>query len=581
LIPQIEDPRKRAALRQDPKLWVRNALRHPIDPSRPQDFKTEDNTPLRHLLDDQSWLNPDQWADINVLLLARGEMKSTSVGWIEGWFHDAFPQGHSYIVAPSKDQVIDFLEPIRETYVEQADMGSRRKTDNKTTQVFKTYREDENGDTDPILGRIQSDSGYSEESVRGKHSQVGVFDEIQDFSERVFNVALPAIDQGLPDQDWAPTVFCIGTPKETGTLYHDLWERSDKRTWDAEAGEWIIQAEVDPYELSAEEVADLPGDLELDDEGEKFTVHGWHIDWINSPLHTTADIARAKRTSGPMEFHNEVLAQFYDPEDNLLADKHVEAVLSAEYDFRETPYTEDSTTVVVADWGGGTDKNASDTVMLAAEEVTYEDGTSEYVVLDMQFLDPNENLTRDEIRAYEEYIQQFRADVGLVDYGYGTQAMESLQNGWDTVDPDGYMDTVFAAKYGNVSDRTDIKWKEDDDGNQMYFTCDKGRSVTRMVESVRDEEWIIPKAGTDDASTGVSLAHSESDGVKLINQLTAPFKTLREGTKTGQKSVVIETSGNQRDDAFDVMTLAWLALNEVNDTNESVVDFAGSKRAGA
>jgi len=579
MIPELSDdvpPEKVRALRQDPKTWVRNALRHPVDPSRPYDFKTEDGEPLTHLLDERSWLHPSEWADINVLLLARGELKSTSTGWLESWFHDAFPQGHSYLIAPSKDQVIDFLEPIRETYVEQANMESRRKTDNKTSQVFKTYQRDESGDVNPVMGRIQTDSGYSEKSVRGKHSQIGITDETQDLSERVFNVFLPAIDMGLPHVDWAPTVFCIGTPKESGSFYHDLWERSDKRTWDREQQEWIIQEEVDPYELSAEDIADLPGNVELE-EDEEYTVHGWHVDWINSPLHSGADIARAKEQMGEMEFANEVLAQFFDPEDNLLSDNDVKATFSTEYNFRDSPHNEDNTTVVVADWGGGADKNASDTIIMAAEEVVYDDDSSEYIVLDINFLDPDQNRIRDEIRTYEQFLMQYDADVGLVDYGYGQQAMESLQHGDDTVDPDGYMETVNAVHYGNVKNKTDIKWVEDDDGHQLFFTCDKSRTSTRMVESMRDDEWVIPRATSD--TSGVSMDTSDADGVRVLEQLTAPYKTLTE-TKSGKKRVDIETPGNQRDDFFDVMSFGWLAFNEAVDDNESVVDFAGTQRQG-
>jgi len=150
--------------------------------------------------------------------------------------------------------------------------------------------------------------------------------------------------------------------------------------------------------------------------------------------------------------------------------------------------------------------------------------------------------------------------------------MESLQNGDDTVDPDGYMDTVSASKFGNVKDRTDIKWTEDEDGNKLFFTCDKSRSATRMVESIRDDQWIIPEP---------EMSTSDSKGVKLIQQLTTPYKTLSEGNKTGNKSVIIETPGNQRDDAFDVYTMAWLSFNEVNEDNESVIEFAtGGKRSG-
>lgn len=585
MIPELgndvpEDAKEK--LRHNPRIWVRNSLKHPIDPSRPYDFKTADGNPLSHLLHEDSWLNPETWADINILLLARGELKSTTTGWITTWAHDAFPQFHTYMIAPNTGQVKDYLDPIRETYVEQADMDGRRKTNNKTKQVFKTYVDHGNGDPDPVMGRIQTDSGYSEESVRGKHSQMGVFDETQDLTQRVFNVALPSIDQTLPDNDWFPTVFCIGTPKETGSFYQDLWERSDKRTWDAEAGEWNIQEAVDPYELSAEDIADIEDqidtDLDLDDldDGESYTVRGWHVDWINSPLHSMADVARAKQQMGPMEFQNEVLAQFYEPEDNLLSDQTVTAAFTPEYDFRESPYNEDNTTAVVADWGGGTDQNASDTVILAVEEVTYENDEPEYVLLDITFLDPG-TKNRDEIRTYEEWLLRYDADVGLVDYGFGEQAMESLQHGYDTIDPDGYMDTVSAVHYGNVSDRTDIKWTTDDDGNRTFFTCAKSRTATRMVESFRDEQWVIPEATPD--STGLDTQTSGSDGITLIEQLTAPYKTLAE-TTTGKKRVDIETPGNQRDDAFDVLSYCWLALNEVADEDESVLDIQTNTRRG-
>jgi hypothetical protein len=579
MIPELGDDVDAATkqrLRNNPPLWVRNALRHPLDPSRSYDFKTEDGEPLTHLLDDESWLHPDEWADINVLLLARGELKSTSTGWLATWAHDAFPQLHTYYIAPSNDQVIDYVEPIRQTYVEQASMGSRRVTDNKKNQVFKTYQRDDTGDVNPVLGRFQTDSGYSEKSVRGKHSQLGITDETQDLSERVFNVFLPAIDMGLPDNDFFPTVFCIGTPKETGSFYHDLWERSDQRTWDAASNSWVKQSSVDPYTISADDVAELPGNVELDGDEEEYTVHAWHVDWINSPLHSMADVARAKEMMGEMEFANEVLAQFYDPEDNLLAQSTIKACFDSSYNYRESPHNSDNTTVVVADWGGGSDKNASDTIFMAAEQITYEDDSHEYVLLNIAFLDPDKR-NREQIRTFERWLTQYDADVGLVDYGFGEQAMESLQHGDDTVDADGYMDMVSAVHYGNVKDKTDVKWVEDDNGNQLFFTCDKSRNATRMVESIRDNEWVIPRATND--STGVTTATSDDDGVRLLEQATAPYKTLAE-TKTGQKRVDIETPGNQRDDSFDALTFVWLAFNEVADTDDAITDFAINSRPG-
>ena len=65
MIPELSDdisPEKRALLRSNPKIWVRNALRHPIDPSRNYDFRDENGKPLAHVLDEKSWLHPEEWA---------------------------------------------------------------------------------------------------------------------------------------------------------------------------------------------------------------------------------------------------------------------------------------------------------------------------------------------------------------------------------------------------------------------------------------------------------------------------------------------------------------------------------------
>jgi len=86
MIPELDaDPDVKQRLRESPKLWVRNALKHPIDPSRQYDFKTGDGEPLTHILDSESWIHPDQWGDINVLFRARVGLKSNWTGWIESW----------------------------------------------------------------------------------------------------------------------------------------------------------------------------------------------------------------------------------------------------------------------------------------------------------------------------------------------------------------------------------------------------------------------------------------------------------------------------------------------------------------
>jgi hypothetical protein len=569
-LPEDTDPHVVQQLRRDPRVWIRNSLQHPIA-NREYDFKTEDGeTKLNYLLHDDSWLNPDSWGDINVLKLCRGGLKSTTMRMLPCWGHDAYPALNSYYIAPSKGQVTDFMQNFR-LMVEQSGLDSRYDTDNKTSQIFKTYRDNGNGDSQPVLGKFQTDSGWSEESVRGKHSQFGITDETQDLSKDVFNVFLPAIDKELPDVDWFPTVFCIGTPKETGSFYHELWGRSDQRTWNAEKRTWEKQSTVDPYTITDAEADELGLDV---DDIEEHTVHGWHLDWINSPMHTDGEVARAKSQMTEMRFQNEVMAEFYDPEDNLLTESDIDACCSQHIDVTNRRRAEESTVVLGVDWGGGQDRNAADTVMVVIERMEDDDGYQDFV-RNFRFL-ADDLSKRAQIREVEDWILQYEVDGCVVDYGFGSQALESLHEGNDTRDPSGYLETVVGAKYGGIKDKQSIKY-EQNSGDERFFTCSKTRTISRTVDWFRDENITIPKDGlnNDDGYGG------ESTYAKLYSQLTAPYKEL-DTTPSGSKKVRISKRPSDKDDAIDAFAYAWLGLNEHlnRDSGISFVGTRSSQRGG-
>jgi hypothetical protein len=75
------------------------------------------------------------------------------------------------------------------------------------------------------------------------------------------------------------------------------------------------------------------------------------------------------------------------------------------------------------------------------------------------------------------------------------------------------------------------------------------------------------------------LRTSDDDGVRLLEQLTSPYKTLSE-TTTGRKRVDIETPGNHRDDGFDVFSFGFLAFKEVVGEDDAITNFATNSRPG-
>jgi len=565
-LPSDVDPSVVRKLKSDPRVYVTNAWNDPIETGARYDFTAPDGTELTYLLDDDGPLNPDEWADVNLLLMARGCLKSTVTRMIFNWLHDAYPAFDSYFIAPTQDEVTNWTSNFSKN-IEESGLQPRLNegVNKKTYKKFKTYREGADGRDTPVIGEFQTDSGFTPESVQGPHSQGGLIDEFQDLNKSVFDRYLPAVDKVHPDVDWFPVIFGIGTPRETGTFFHELWERAEQRTWDADTDEWITQSEAKPYTLGSSQARELGIDP---DELDAKKIRAWHIDWVNSPLHDDSQIAQAKNTLSEMRFENEILANFYDPEDNLLTASDVQALFDAERAFSEQRVADNATLAIGVDWGGGGDKNAADTVMVAAEQMTFGEDT-ETVIRNVNFVD--DALSKaEQVREVENWILQYDPDHVVVDYGFGAQAMESLQDGEDTRSPDGY-DSVVACRYGNVQNKADVTW-ETTSGQQRFFTCDKTRNTSRMVDWLRSGAVTIPSA---DLST-------EPDGPreKLINHLTAAYKTLAE-TPQGKKKVRIETPAQRNDDALDAFTFCWLALHELSATDYYVGFSASNDRTPA
>jgi hypothetical protein len=374
---------------------------------------------------------------------------------------------------------------------------------------------------------------------------------MQDLSRSAFETFTPAIDRELPNSDWAPLIFVIGTPKDEGSFYNELWRKTDRRTWNREELSWEAQSERTAFTPSEELAEQMGFDAnELD----AYEVAGWHLDAYNSPVHTPQQIARDKASMTPKKFTNEVEAQFYAAEDDLLT---VETVTERFFDdnrrFAEERQHTDSHVVLGCDWGGGSDKNAADTTIGVCEWRSFDDGTALGEYLTVDFLD--KSLTPDEeIHEVETYIRQYDVDTALVDYGHGHKSMMDLQDGNGTIAPSGYPNTVVGVKYGNVRDKSAIKW-ESDSGERRYFTCDKTHAIESMVEYVRDEQLRCPAIGLDSTS-------QSADGTKIIEHLTSPYKDFTT-TASGTKKIRVMTDENNNDDFADVNTFCALGFDHI------------------
>lgn len=513
--------KKREQMRDDPKMYMRYNWRHPNDPTRPYDFKNDTGEPLNYLLDEKSHLNPDEWGSINVLLMARGMLKTTSILGITQWMCDMFPQSEMFMTAPRQAQVQEFMGKFKDS-LEDTDLIDRRVRDRQSHQKFKSKIRGDDGGVHTVFSHVKSQSAWdADEGMRGPHSHAGVIDEFQDVNEEAFTVFLEMIDQPIPGVDYFPTVFCIGTPKMKNSFFHKLWKKSNQRTWSKEDQEWVDKSDV--------------GEFKADGfDGDGFTIKGWKVNQFNSPLHDPSTVEYKRADYPEKKFQNEVLANFYSSADELLRADDIKACLDDSMGFRNSRMFDDSLVVFSVDWGGGSDANASDTTFTVGEKVfqTDEDDSWKHYIIQHEFLDHDIGGQQEE-QLVREYISRYDPDIVLVDEGFNGTRRESLQ--------DDHFELVKGVGFGNVTPSEAIKWKTDDDDRELFATVDKTYSAESMVDAVKDGRFVLPEKD-------LSFGSENANGEKLISQLTATYKEYKT-TQSGRKKMVVQADRN--DDAFD------------------------------
>lgn len=548
----------------EPTLWARNFLRHPEDPTRAYDFyDAEQEEFLHYLVDDSGPMNPENWGNVNVLLFARGCLKTFTCTTLLTWAIDCYPTIECAATAPRDDQRYEVVERFKQK-VEQSGLDEKRSKNKLSYQQFKHTITDETGNKHTSYAELKSRSAWGEgDALRGIHGHIGVIDESQDVDEGTFSAfATEAIDRSVPGVNYFPSIFVIGTPKMANTFFNKLWDMADKQSWNEDSTEWedIGDGQVflpQPLKERKEELNERIDELEeLDSDNEQliseleeerdslegFTVKGWHLDQPNSPLHGQTEIAFKKETYSKKKYENEVLANFYSPENDLITNDDVWKNFIDERGWQSSRRYDDSTVVLGVDWGGGEGEGAASTVVGVAE-VT-EDTID---VLNLDVLDSSLSFS-DEVERIDTYMDQYEVDVAVVDEGYGDSERQQLQDKYGH-------DNLYGCWFGNVKEKEEVKWNRFKN-QKRFFTANKTYMVRKFSESFKNGVFSIPK---EDLSFG-----SRRDlGTRIVDELTAPY-TDRDETQSGKKK--LKVISDRRDDIFDVFVYLWVAANKVQGT---------------
>lgn len=549
-----EEARKlrRKQMRSDPRMWCRYNWRHPNDVEREYDFRTNDGTPLNYLVDDKSPFNPEQWADINILMMARGCLKTTSTIGITEWAVDSFPQCEAFMTAPHNDAVQEFMGKFKDL-VHNTSLEQKRSRDRFSHQKFEHTVRMGDDDTTTIFSHLKSKSAWNaDEGLRGPHSHIGIIDEFQDVDEKTIAMMLEIIDREIPDVPYFPTIFIIGTPKLKNSYFHRKWLQSNQREWDADEQAWIDHDDV--------------GEITADGVDGSFDIKGWKIDQYNSPLHDNARIEFKRQDRTEREFENEVLANFYSPEDDLLSEQHIRAAFDPELEFRSSRRVDTSASdlIITVDWGGGQGEDAADTVLMAGEsmQVGPQPFNYECTLLDAEFVD--HDLTgNQELDKVRDWIGRFNPDHVLVDEGHNGTRRETLQ--------DEYGQIVHGCLYGNIKPAEDVRWHRNDVERKVFATVNKTYVAESFVDAFKDGKFVIPTGSFDESATSKNTFVR-----KLVKQLTAPYKDY-DSTPSGQKKLKVLSDRN--DDAFDTMTYLWCGIEHVH-AGAQLTDFSVGSMPG-
>lgn len=118
-------------------------------------------------------------------------------------------------------------------------------------------------------------------AIRGPHRHYGVVDEMQDMTRTAWYVLLEVVN--LPGRQ----IIAMGTGGPQGTLWHELWEKSDKKEWDGK--KWA------PTNKNATQ-----------------GYSGYHLSQEWSPFETQASLAEKKKSYPKTLYLTEVECAFFN-----------------------------------------------------------------------------------------------------------------------------------------------------------------------------------------------------------------------------------------------------------------------------
>jgi hypothetical protein len=322
------------------------------------------------------------------------------------------------------------------------------------------------------------------DAIRGIAAQRVYADEVQDMTSS----ARETVEECLGHAKGGGQMFHFGTPKNSGSEFHRLWELSDKKEWYVECQECgqhqkmtLVNILKPDHEKPAyfgcikckKELNRGIGKWQAENTGEGKKVHysGYHITQLMCSWISAENILYKKATYSEQKFKNEVLGEFHNVYGKTL---DFQNIMDCTDPKRKLMIKGDvGPNYMGVDWGSG---NNSFTVItiLGVEEIDKEKR------LVYKFVKKyNSTSYGDVIKEIHRLKKLYNVENSVIDIGDARRQFEEL-----LVE---YPETVSACQYV-LALKTPYKW----DKKTRIHTCDRSYHIEKVIDLFHKKKIVIP-----------------------------------------------------------------------------------------
>lgn len=384
------------------------------------------------------------------------------------------------------------------------------------------------------------------DAIRGIAAQRVYLDEMQD----VTGSARETIAECLGHAKNGGQMYHFGTPKNSGSEFHRLWEMSDKKQWFIECdhcGHYqkmtmnsIFKDEEGKAYFGCskckKEVSRSKGKwIAENPTGNHYS--GYHITQLMCSWISAEQILYKKSTYSEQKFKNEVLGEFHNVMGKTLDLQDIMDCTDTSLKFpkknKDGKFV-DGPTYMGVDWGGGSNSFTVITI-LKPVEISPKEIKLQYVYVKKYSTKNYGQIIKEIHKLYEAY----NVENMVIDIGDARRQFEELL--------EIYPNTVSACQYV-LALKNPYKW----DKNTRIHTVDRSYFIEKVIEAFHKKNIIIPYD-------------------KLTIQATEELMWLFEHLTALEAEVIEPTSGNTGytrythstpDDGFQSLVYAYLAYIE-------------------